>query len=267
MRPNGDEKPIPPLEAGNIRIIPLGGVEEIGRNMTAWSSLATTSSSSTAASSSAKTTRRASTTFCPTPSISKTAATRSAACSSPTATSTTSAASPTSSTASATRRSTPAAHVGHDQKAPGGVPQPQALDIHEVEKDRHRRVGNLRVRFFSVTHTIPDSMGIIIETPYGSWSLPATSSSTTSTASRPRRRKGVCFFKDKKVLFLAADSTNCERPAFLSPSAPCRKTWTTSSRHRGRLIIGTFSSQLERIMRMLEQPSARAKRCSSRAAR
>src|SRR5271165_4815435 len=26
---------IPPLEAGNIRIIPLGGVEEIGRNMTA----------------------------------------------------------------------------------------------------------------------------------------------------------------------------------------------------------------------------------------
>ena len=32
---NPDEKPIPPLEAGNIRIIPLGGVEEIGRNMTA----------------------------------------------------------------------------------------------------------------------------------------------------------------------------------------------------------------------------------------
>ncbi len=32
---NGNEKPVPPLEAGNIRIIPLGGVEEIGRNMTA----------------------------------------------------------------------------------------------------------------------------------------------------------------------------------------------------------------------------------------
>jgi hypothetical protein len=32
---NGDEKPIPPLEPGNIRIIPLGGVEEIGKNMTA----------------------------------------------------------------------------------------------------------------------------------------------------------------------------------------------------------------------------------------
>src|SRR6185437_16308244 len=31
---NPDEKPIPPLEPGNIRIIPLGGVEEIGRNMT-----------------------------------------------------------------------------------------------------------------------------------------------------------------------------------------------------------------------------------------
>ena len=28
--------------------------------------------------------------------------------------------------------------------------------------------GNIRVRFFGVTHTIPDSMGVIIETPYGS---------------------------------------------------------------------------------------------------
>src|SRR3569623_439846 len=34
-KPNPDEKPIPPLEAGNIRIIPLGGVEEIGRNIPA----------------------------------------------------------------------------------------------------------------------------------------------------------------------------------------------------------------------------------------
>src|SRR6202042_168779 len=33
--PNPGEVAIPPLEAGNIRIIPLGGVEEIGRNMTA----------------------------------------------------------------------------------------------------------------------------------------------------------------------------------------------------------------------------------------
>ncbi len=31
---NGDERPIPPLGEGNIRIIPLGGTEEIGRNMT-----------------------------------------------------------------------------------------------------------------------------------------------------------------------------------------------------------------------------------------
>src|SRR3989344_2731364 len=42
------------------------------------------------------------------------------------------------------------------------------LNIREVEKEDVITLGKLRVRFFAVTHTIPDSMGIIIDTPYGS---------------------------------------------------------------------------------------------------
>ena len=41
------------------------------------------------------------------------------------------------------------------------------LDIKMVEKEDTIVLGKLRVKFFNVTHTIPDSMGIIIETPYG----------------------------------------------------------------------------------------------------
>lgn len=42
------------------------------------------------------------------------------------------------------------------------------FEINVVEKDDRIKIGNLSVRFFAVTHTIPDSMGVIIETPYGS---------------------------------------------------------------------------------------------------
>ena len=42
------------------------------------------------------------------------------------------------------------------------------LDLRVVEKNDTITVGKLKVRFFSVTHTIPDAMGVIIETPWGS---------------------------------------------------------------------------------------------------
>ena len=47
-------------------------------------------------------------------------------------------------------------------------PHLPALNAHIVEKDSVITIGNIRVRFFGVTHTMPDSMGIVIETPYGS---------------------------------------------------------------------------------------------------
>src|SRR3989344_460357 len=44
----------------------------------------------------------------------------------------------------------------------------EALDLRIVEKEESLKIGKLSVKFFSVTHTIPDSMGVIIETPQGS---------------------------------------------------------------------------------------------------
>ena len=46
-------------------------------------------------------------------------------------------------------------------------PHLPALDIREVEKDDVIKIGGLTIKFFAVTHTIPDSMGVMIGTPYG----------------------------------------------------------------------------------------------------
>jgi len=134
-------------------------------------------------------------------------------------------------------------------------PNLKPLDIHEVDKDGTIKVGNLRVRFFSVYHTIPDSMGIIIESPYGDLvftgdlRLDHVEGVPTET-----EEKEFSIFKDRKVLFLAADSTNCERPGFSLPERIVQKNLDEIiATTPGRLIIGTFSSQLERLMRMIEQ--------------
>ncbi len=133
-------------------------------------------------------------------------------------------------------------------------PHLKPLDIQEVEKDSTIIVGGLRVKFFSVFHTIPDSMGIIIETPYGlivhTGDLRLDHVDGVPTEAE---EKEYNYFKDKKVLMLMADSTNVEKPGFSLAERVVQKNLDDIiTNTNGRLIIGTFSSQLERIMRMLE---------------
>ncbi|MCX6712348.1 MAG: ribonuclease J, partial [Candidatus Vogelbacteria bacterium] len=46
-------------------------------------------------------------------------------------------------------------------------PNVPRLNIQVIESKDKVKLGELTVRFFDTTHTIPDSIGIIIETPYG----------------------------------------------------------------------------------------------------
>ncbi|MCH7947660.1 MAG: MBL fold metallo-hydrolase [candidate division Zixibacteria bacterium] len=46
-------------------------------------------------------------------------------------------------------------------------PHQDPIDYNLVEPGDVRTLGSLKVRFFGVTHSIPDSMGVAIETPYG----------------------------------------------------------------------------------------------------
>jgi ribonuclease J len=134
-------------------------------------------------------------------------------------------------------------------------PNLKPIDVHEVEKDGTVRAGELKVRFFSVYHTIPDSMGIVIETPYGDLVFTGDLRlDHIDGVPTEQEEKEFSWFKDRKVLFLGADSTNCERPGFSLPERVVKKNLDEIiATTPGRLIIGTFSSQLERLMRMIEQ--------------
>ena len=251
---NGDDKPIPPLEAGNIRIIPLGGVEEIGRNMTA-----------------VEIGDDIIIIDCgfqfredETPGIDYIL--------------------PNTKYLEDRRDKIRAMFITHGhldhiggipyvidrigyppiytrrlssvmiRKRQEEFPNLKPLDIHEVEKDDTVRVGNFRVKFFAVSHTIPDAMGIIIETPYGPMVFTGDLRlDHINGIPTEKEEKEFAYFKDKKVLFLAADSTNCEKPGFSLPERVVQKNLDDIiTNTKTRLIIGTFSSQLERIMRMLE---------------
>lgn len=128
------------------------------------------------------------------------------------------------------------------------------LTINVVERGDTVTFGDLKVRFFAVTHAIPDSMGIIVETPYGdivhTGDLRLEHNDGIPTDDEIERYKE---FENRKVLLLMADSTNCENPGFsISDNVVYNNIETIIRETSGRLIISTFASQVERMLFMLE---------------
>ena len=133
-------------------------------------------------------------------------------------------------------------------------PHLPALDLRVVEKEDTVRLGNLKVKFFSVTHTIPDSMGIIIDTPYGSLVTPGDIKlDHVDGVPTEAEEKEYSRFKNENVLFLMMDSTNVENPGFSTPERLVHEGLEEIIKNtKNRMIIGTFASQLERIMKIIQ---------------
>ncbi len=136
-------------------------------------------------------------------------------------------------------------------------PHLDPLDIEMVEAESHITLGEFKIKFFAVSHAIPDSMGLIIETPYGdivhTGDLRLDHDNGIPTDTELERYK---VFENRKILCLLTDSTNCENPGFsISDRIVFENIRKIINSTQGRLIIATFSSQVERmleIMKMIE---------------
>ncbi len=133
-------------------------------------------------------------------------------------------------------------------------PHLPALTINVVEKEDVLTFGDLKVRFFGVSHAIPDSMGIIIETPLGdivhTGDLRLDHDDGIPTDAELERYK---VFENRNVLLLMTDSTNCENPGFsISDRVVYKNIEDVIRETPGRLIVSTFASQVERMIYMLQ---------------
>ena len=133
-------------------------------------------------------------------------------------------------------------------------PHLSPLTINVVEKEDELTFGDLKVKFFGVSHAIPDSMGIIIETPFGdivhTGDLRLDHDDGIPTDEEIARYD---VFQNRKTLLLMTDSTNCENPGFSISDRVVYKNIEGVIRDTpGRLIVSTFASQVERMIYMLK---------------
>jgi ribonuclease J len=123
-----------------------------------------------------------------------------------------------------------------------------------VSKDETLHLGPFRVTPFAVAHSIPDSVGYVIQTPVGAvvhtgdYKLDETPAGGRTTDLKALRRA-----TNGGVLALLGDSTNADRPGRTETEQVVRENLDRLfSEVRGdRIIIATFSSVLARLQEIL----------------
>ncbi|MBU1159994.1 ribonuclease J [Patescibacteria group bacterium] len=133
-------------------------------------------------------------------------------------------------------------------------PHGPKLRIEEVKPGQKIRVGqNLKLDFFAITHTIPDAIGTIIETPLGNVIYPGDFKIERDSRGNPVKIDNFITLGKQKNLVLLLESTNAEAPGFSISEKTVRENLEKIiNETSGRIIVGTFSSLIERIIDIAE---------------
>lgn len=134
--------------------------------------------------------------------------------------------------------------------APGFTP-----DYREIRAGDRVEMGPFRVKFIAVCHSVPDGVGLAIETPVGTVvhtgdfkldPTPIDGRLTDYGAFSEEGRKGA--------LLLLSDSTNVERSGFTQSEHTLSSTIDRLFRlHRSkRIVISAFASNLHRVQQVLD---------------
>ncbi len=141
-------------------------------------------------------------------------------------------------------------------------PHMEPITMQVVKEGEGFTVGKLKVKTFPVTHSIPDAMGVAIETKYGD---------VVITGDIKLVHEGGKVVVEERAswekvglnnnLVLLCDSTNADREGFSTSEEKVYETLETIIRAAtGRLIIGTFASQFDRLINIIKTCEATGKK-------
>ncbi len=128
------------------------------------------------------------------------------------------------------------------------------VKLNEVRPGSKITLGNFAIEFFSVCHSIPDSAGLIIHTPEGiivhsgDFKIDHTPVSSEST-----NFNQLAWLGTKGVLLLLSDSTYVELPGYTPSERVVSDTLDRIvAEAKGRVIITTFASLISRVQQVID---------------
>jgi len=126
--------------------------------------------------------------------------------------------------------------------------------LHEITPSSKVKLGKLEAEFFHVNHSIPDAVGVVINTPLGgivhSGDFKIEHDPSDNIPANLRRIQQI---GDRGVILAMVDSTNVEREGNTQAEAEIEAELTSTIRGtNGRIVIATFASNIGRIARIVE---------------
>jgi ribonuclease J len=141
-------------------------------------------------------------------------------------------------------------------------PHMEPVTMNVIKEGESFTVGSTRIKTFPVTHSIPDAMGVAVETKFGDVVITGDIKLT--------HEEGKVVVEERESwekvglnnnLILLCDSTNADREGFSASEEKVYETLETIIKAAsGRLIIGTFASQFDRLINVIKTCEAQGKK-------
>jgi ribonuclease J len=127
-------------------------------------------------------------------------------------------------------------------------------DLRSVSPGEMIRLGDFQVEFVRVTHSIPDSCGLAIQTPVGTVVHTGDFKlDHTPVMGEPTDLVRLAELGREGVLLLLSDSTYAEMPGYTASEQVVGETLDhIVARASGRVVIATFASLISRIQQVID---------------
>jgi len=129
------------------------------------------------------------------------------------------------------------------------------LNISVINETANLQLGqNFRVEFLRVNHSIPDCFAVIIHTPEGTVIHTGDFKIDFSPVNdKPADLNRIAQIGGAGVMLMLSDSTDATHPGYqISESSIGDEIGKLFEKIEGRIIIGTFASQLSRIQKIFD---------------
>lgn len=112
---------------------------------------------------------------------------------------------------------------------------------------------HFNIGFFKTNHSIPESLGIIINSPNGRIVATGDFKFDLTPVGDPADYQIMSFLGETGVTLLLSDSTNAEVPNFsISEKEVSKSVQEEFRKTEGRLIVATFASNVHRVQQIID---------------